>query len=533
MMLPSVHSSIDNDDSNGEDKQSSAVDSSNNPTRATQNVNNSNNDTSDILDPIMADREANMHVTTWARSNYIQERDHNVPRRNMYEHYKAHCAARNLTPVNSATFGKLIRVVFPDLKTRRLGVRGQSKYHYCGIRVRASNEPNQTNDQILTITEDNSGSTRDNISTSPSAASSVHPTASNILDPSISIQLPPFMKPNILSYTHTNELDATIHSFISAYENHCRQILYLVTHHQVDKIQQVMALFYDRMPENFRLLIHEVPEITEAVWRYDSLFYDTIIERFLPTVNYPLSQAMMITLRTYTRELSNYIDAFVSQFPINFYQKKFDVARIFAAKFRRHLSLNHAAQTATAVLNMPEYLSAMRKDWEQLDFDGLLDQTLWVCDCNTTDIRHILNQEIYDLLTVKISLDHWMNWVSSIVDSYLKKFTPSSSNDASHYLVQAKHFLLKWNFYTSLIMKGLARQNARSFSSFHTIHLFLDDYALYLVEETIAQANYILMRQQQVIQQAESSSTATTSTSVTRTNIYSSPSSSTSKGNLS
>ncbi|CEJ04000.1 hypothetical protein RMCBS344292_17970 [Rhizopus microsporus] len=377
MMLPSVHSSNDNGDSKGEDKQSSTVDSSNNPTRATQNVNNSNNDTSDILDPTMTDREANMHVTTWARSNYVQERDHNVPRRNMYEHYKAHCAARNLTPVNSATFGK--------------------------------------SDQILTITEDNSGSTRDNISTSPSAASSVHSTASNILDSSISIQLPPFMKPNILSYPHTNELDATIHSFISAYENHCRQILYLVTHHQVDKIQQVMALFYDRMPENFQLLIHEVPEITEAVWRYDSLFYD----------------------------------------------------------------------------------------------------------------------EIYDLLTVKISLDHWMNWVSSIVDSYLKKFTPSSSNDASHYLAQAKQFLLKWNFYTSLIMKGLARQNARSFSSFHTIHLFLDDYALYLVEETIAQANYILMRQQQVIQQTESSSTATTSTSATRTNIYSSPSSSTSKGNLS
>lgn len=126
----------------------------------------------------------------------------------------------------------------------------------------------------MTITEDNSGSTRDNISTSPSAASSVHSTASNILDSSISIQLPPFMKPNILSYPHTNELDATIHSFISAYENHCRQILYLITHHQVDKIQQVMALFYDRMPENFQLLIHEVPEITEAVWRYDSLFYD-------------------------------------------------------------------------------------------------------------------------------------------------------------------------------------------------------------------------------------------------------------------
>lgn len=70
------------------------------------------------------------------RANYVREREHNVPRRNMFEHYKIDCTSQDLTPVNSATFGKLLRVVFPDLKTRRLGVRGQSKYHYCGIRVR-------------------------------------------------------------------------------------------------------------------------------------------------------------------------------------------------------------------------------------------------------------------------------------------------------------------------------------------------------------------------------------------------------------
>ena len=38
--------------------------------------------------------------------------------------------------MNAASFGKLIRGVFPNLKTRRLGVRGQSKYHYNGIRVK-------------------------------------------------------------------------------------------------------------------------------------------------------------------------------------------------------------------------------------------------------------------------------------------------------------------------------------------------------------------------------------------------------------
>ncbi|GMS84944.1 hypothetical protein PENTCL1PPCAC_7119, partial [Pristionchus entomophagus] len=39
---------------------------------------------------------------------------------------------------NAASFGKLIRSIFDGLKTRRLGTRGNSKYHYYGIRLRAS-----------------------------------------------------------------------------------------------------------------------------------------------------------------------------------------------------------------------------------------------------------------------------------------------------------------------------------------------------------------------------------------------------------
>jgi len=35
-----------------------------------------------------------------------------------------------VTVLNPASFGKLVRVLFPGLKTRRLGVRGESKYHY-------------------------------------------------------------------------------------------------------------------------------------------------------------------------------------------------------------------------------------------------------------------------------------------------------------------------------------------------------------------------------------------------------------------
>lgn len=61
-----------------------------------------------------------------------------LPRSTLYAHYLRHCAAHRLEPVNAASFGKLIRSVFVGLRTRRLGTRGNSKYHYYGIRAKPS-----------------------------------------------------------------------------------------------------------------------------------------------------------------------------------------------------------------------------------------------------------------------------------------------------------------------------------------------------------------------------------------------------------
>jgi len=38
-----------------------------------------------------------------------------------------------VVPLNPASFGKLVRVIFPGIQTRRLGVRGESKYHYVDL----------------------------------------------------------------------------------------------------------------------------------------------------------------------------------------------------------------------------------------------------------------------------------------------------------------------------------------------------------------------------------------------------------------
>ena len=69
----------------------------------------------------------------WIKDNYEVAVNVSLPRNTIYSHYLEYCKSLGSGPANVALFGKLIRTVFQHLKTRRLGTRGQSKYHYYGI----------------------------------------------------------------------------------------------------------------------------------------------------------------------------------------------------------------------------------------------------------------------------------------------------------------------------------------------------------------------------------------------------------------
>ncbi|KAJ9593861.1 hypothetical protein L9F63_027495, partial [Diploptera punctata] len=79
----------------------------------------------------------------WLLENYETAEGVSLPRSTLYNHYLRHCNEHKLDPVNAASFGKLIRSVFLGLRTRRLGTRGNSKYHYYGIRVKPGSSLNQ------------------------------------------------------------------------------------------------------------------------------------------------------------------------------------------------------------------------------------------------------------------------------------------------------------------------------------------------------------------------------------------------------
>lgn len=79
--------------------------------------------------------------------NYETAEGVSLPRSTLYNHYMRHCNEHKLDAVNAASFGKLIRSVFTGLRTRRLGTRGNSKYHYYGIRVKPGSTLASNNDE--------------------------------------------------------------------------------------------------------------------------------------------------------------------------------------------------------------------------------------------------------------------------------------------------------------------------------------------------------------------------------------------------
>ncbi|KAM3858564.1 uncharacterized protein rfx5 [Diretmus argenteus] len=83
-----------------------------------------------------------LHTCNWIRSHLEEHSDTCLPKQDVYETYKRYCENLQHRPLSAANFGKIIRDIFPNIKARRLGGRGQSKYPftdrmvlcYCGIR---------------------------------------------------------------------------------------------------------------------------------------------------------------------------------------------------------------------------------------------------------------------------------------------------------------------------------------------------------------------------------------------------------------
>ena len=71
----------------------------------------------------------------WLRES-CDRTGNSVRRDRVFARYTERCANERVPTLNPASFGKLVRIIFPNVQTRRLGVRGESKYHYVDLSLK-------------------------------------------------------------------------------------------------------------------------------------------------------------------------------------------------------------------------------------------------------------------------------------------------------------------------------------------------------------------------------------------------------------
>ncbi|KAM5256851.1 DNA-binding protein RFX5-like [Ctenodactylus gundi] len=87
------------------------------------------------LEPSTFSNEEYMYAYRWIRNHLEEHTDTCLPKQSVYDSYRKYCESLACCrPLSTANFGKIIREIFPGIKARRLGGRGQSQYCYSGIR---------------------------------------------------------------------------------------------------------------------------------------------------------------------------------------------------------------------------------------------------------------------------------------------------------------------------------------------------------------------------------------------------------------
>ncbi|KYN11961.1 PREDICTED: uncharacterized protein LOC108767802 isoform X1 [Trachymyrmex cornetzi] len=77
----------------------------------------------------------------WIKTHLEEDPDVSLPKQEVYDEYNMYCIRNSMKPLSTADFGKVMKQVYPRVRPRRLGTRGNSRYCYAGMRKRIKLDP--------------------------------------------------------------------------------------------------------------------------------------------------------------------------------------------------------------------------------------------------------------------------------------------------------------------------------------------------------------------------------------------------------
>ncbi|XP_052655705.1 MHC class II regulatory factor RFX1 [Harpia harpyja] len=237
-----------------------------------------------------------------------------------------------------------------------------------------------------------------------------------------------------------------------------------------------------RLPKSRLVVLSKYEPVLRWAKDCDHALYQGLVEILIPDVLRAHPQCLDASDPKFRQEFGELANERHDEHPEEMVRVKVAAASAFAQTLRRYTSLNHLAQAARAVLQNTAQINQMLSDLNRVDFANVQEQASWVCRCEDRVVQR-LEQDFKATLQQQNSLEQWAAWLDAVVARVLKPHQGTPGFPRA-----AKLFLLKWSFYSSMVIRDLTLRSAASFGSFHLIRLLYDEYMYYLVEHRVAQA---------------------------------------------
>lgn len=374
-----------------------------------------------------------------------------VPRNRVYSQYATRCGTERVVPLNPASFGKLVRVIFPGIQTRRLGVRGESKYHYVDLALedeQASAPPTWQGaiQQTGSRHRSHSASTQhidfNNIPRLQADTSAFPPSDAHF---DVHATLPPaprgpaskgqsFLYPEArglepgtataLSYTHTlrfppsnlpsftenepvslpaiqpylpprTDID-TAEALVALYRTHCTSLIDSIRFCKEKQFFRLYTSFHGTLTVPVQKLFTH-PSLAPWIEQCDLVMYRTMV-RFVARLTLQAAPVVVINiLNNISSTLHAHIAKTFGAQPGHVLDAKLRPATIFAGLLYRLIRVNQSAHAAANLLTIDQNREQMWQEWNSMvNVKRVMEAEL--PDCGYEETYKILTTEMRSLL---------------------------------------------------------------------------------------------------------------------------------------
>lgn len=486
--------------------------------------------------PAVIDRHRSTFCHVWLGQAYTASTEPpcNVSRQALYACYDTVCQQHGIRPVNAASFGKAVKATFPTIKTRRLGVRGCSRYHYCGMRPVSEREQqlldhysNIDKHRVMASYRDRSDSSASSFSSSSFGPDDDDDAdAEGELDPDFpalrhAASAPRLNSPHSTSFPKqepTDELDSrrrhsiTAHSFNSTsshitpplfrvpdfptltealviapelstshvqsvwtdFERCCTALVNAAEGRRFDTLEQLIHRIYEQSTDDFeKKQIFEHPVFATTMLRGEAAVYNAVLASVGKLVGSMVPQPVFAALRYLVENMERIIVKAAEQLNAAVVGPKIELAARFAHLLGRQLGILQLAQALSTILSSPATCVQMSQSLAQIDIEHLRNHCALALDNGISTVIDRVFADCAAMLSERSQRQVMTihDFVNWLDSTYDRVLATTKDGKSG-----ARRLLVNTSFVCSQFLRDLTLRSDPTFGSFQIAVLFLQEF---------------------------------------------------------